>query len=94
MPGTFTGTVQRADMAAKPSGSQPAAGFRAELYAEELRTANPKILWNTRFYCPRENSAPRRLHRGTRAPSAPWRPAAAQVPMANATPAAADARMT
>ena len=28
-----------------------AAGFRAELYAEELRTANPEEFWNTRFYC-------------------------------------------
>ena len=40
-------------MAAMQLGSQPAAGFRAELYAEELRTANPKILWDTRVYCPR-----------------------------------------
>ena len=28
-------------------------GFRAELYAEELRTATPKEFWNTRVYCAR-----------------------------------------
>ena len=28
-------------------------GFRAELYAEELRTATPKECWNTRVYCAR-----------------------------------------
>ena len=44
-----------------------AAGFRAELYAEELRIANPKEFWNTRFYC-RPRARPRGRGRAAAVP--------------------------